>query len=232
MRAPALRLRAFAACALATGAAVALDASSAGAESPAHAGVDTPLERVAPAPRVAAWARDLAPVEVVNGNTHERALLRFYRDDGEVDDDARVAFERVATSGGASHAFNVRVEQLVILAAYHFMGAGVVIVSSFREHAGRHGTGEALDIRLRGVRAATLAAFLRGMPRAGVGVYTHRRTQFVHVDVREQSFHWLDASPPGVHWREAQLRDPHAAARDASWRPEMDLPGAAPPGSR
>lgn len=224
MRAKALRLGAFAACALVAGSVPASDVSAARAESPAHAGVDTPLDWVAPAPRVASWTRDLAPIEVANGTTHEHALVRFYRDDGDIDDDARATFERIASFDGATHAFSVRVEQLVILAAYHFKGAGVVIVSSFREHAGRHGTGEAIDFKLRGVRAANLAAYLRGMPRAGVGVYTHRRTQFVHVDVREQSFHWLDASPPGVHWREAQLRDPHAAARDASWTPEMDLP--------
>jgi|SRR5580692_4261700 hypothetical protein len=197
---------------------------SARAETPARTGVDTPLDRVAPSPRVVSWARDLAPVEVMNGNTRESATIRFYGHDGEVDEAARQAFERIADAGGPTHSLSVRVEQLVVLAAYHFNGAGVIIVSSWRDHAGRHGTGEAMDFKLRGVSAWRLAAYLRGLPRAGVGVYTHRRTQFVHIDVREQSYHWLDASPPGVHWREAQLRDPHAAQRDAAWTPEMDLP--------
>jgi hypothetical protein len=194
------------------------------AEAPGRTGVDTPLDRVAPTPRVASWARDLAPVEVTSGNTRESATVLFYGRDGEVDEDARGAFEHIAAAGGPSHTFSLRVEQLVLLAAYHFNRATVIIVSAWRDHAGRHGTGEALDFKLRGVSAWRLAAYLRGLPRAGVGVYTHRRTQFVHIDVRDQSYHWLDASPPGVHWREAQLGDPHAAQRDASWTPEMDLP--------
>jgi hypothetical protein len=194
------------------------------AELPGSAAVDTPLDRVAPTPRVVAWARDLAPVEIMNATTREAAIVRFYGRDGEVDAGARETFERVAAAGGPSHSFSVRVEQLVLRAAYHFNGAAVIIVSGWRDHAGRHGTGDAVDFKLRGVSAGRLAAYLRDLPRAGVGVYTHRRTQFVHLDVRDQSYHWLDASPPGVHWHEAQLRDPHAAQRDAAWRPEMDLP--------
>ena len=58
----------------------------------------------------------------------------------------------------------------------------------------------------------------------GVGIYTHPRTQFVHLDVRDASYYWLDASPPGVKWHEARLYDPSAQKRDAAWTPEMDEP--------
>jgi hypothetical protein len=109
-------------------------------------------------------------------------------------------------------------------AAYHFGGTRVIVISGFRRNAGRHGTGDAVDFKLEGVRAARLAAYLRSLPRTGVGVYTHPRTQFVHLDVRESSYFWIDASPPGVRWRPAQLRDPSAAKRDGSWKSEMDLP--------
>ena len=54
----------------------------------------------------------------------------------------------------------------------------------------------------------------------------------VHVDDREQSYHWLDASPPGRTWKEAQLGDPKREARDAAWTPSADLPApgvAGPP---
>jgi hypothetical protein len=46
----------------------------------------------------------------------------------------------------------------------------------------------------------------------------------VHLDVRDRSFHWLDASPPGVTWREAALPDSKQSARDASYTAESDLP--------
>jgi hypothetical protein len=116
------------------------------------------------------------------------------------------------------------VEQLVFKAAHHFGATRVVIVSGWRLHAGRHSTGEALDFRIDGVYAPTVAAYLRGLPRVGVGIYTHPDTQFVHVDIREPSYAWIDGSPPGVHGWPRQFGVPNAAKRDATYLPEMDLP--------
>ncbi len=179
----------------------------------------------APRPaRKAAWADALPPVEVASALTATRAPLRLYAPDGQIDAEARARFEQLAAGEGDPHPLAARVEQLVFKAAYHFGGASVVIVSGWRDHAGRHTTGEALDFKLVGVRAATLAAWLRDLPRAGVGVYTHRRTQYVHLDVRDVSYHWMDGSPPGVTWKERQLRDPRQVERDASWTPDADLP--------
>jgi hypothetical protein len=52
----------------------------------------------------------------------------------------------------------------------------------------------------------------------GVGVYT--RSGFVHVDVRDRSFFWIDPSPPDRHLKirpvradEARLADEAALAR-------------------
>jgi uncharacterized protein YcbK (DUF882 family) len=177
-----------------------------------------------PSPRVATWARALPAVMVTSASNRASASIRLYADDGEIDDEARAALERVAASDGPPHPLAPRVEQLLVLAAYHFGNAPVLLVSAFRERQSRHGTGEAIDFKLKGVSARSLAAYLRGLPRAGVGVYTHPRTQFVHLDVRDQSYHWIDGSPPGVKWREAQLRDPGAAKRDAAWTRDMDLP--------
>jgi uncharacterized protein YcbK (DUF882 family) len=188
------------------------------------AAVEITLAAAPRAARSAAWADGLAPVEVSSALTGERAPLRLYAPDGQLDAEARTRFEQLAAGQGDAHALSPRLEQLVFKAAYHFGAAPVVIVSGWRDHAGRHTAGEALDFKLLGVRAATLAAWARDLPRAGVGIYTHRRTQYVHVDVRETSYHWLDASPPGVTWKERQLRDPGQVKRDASWTPESDLP--------
>jgi hypothetical protein len=187
--------------------------------------VETPLGASERAPRAVAWAVTLPPLDVVSFDQRARATVRLYAPDGAIDGGARAELERVAASGdGEVHPLSVRVEQLLVKAAHHFRRSRVVLLSAWRAHAGRHATGEALDFQLDGVRAATLAAYLRGLPRAGVGVYTHPRTQFVHLDVRDESYHWIDASPPGVHWRERQLRDPGAKKRDAAWSPEQDLP--------
>ena len=174
--------------------------------------------------RVVSWAHDLPPVEVAGATSRDRARIRLYADDGEIDDDARETLERIAANDAEPHVLAVRVEQLLMRAAYHFGAAQVQVVSAWRERASRHGTGEAIDFKLKGVGARQLAAYLRQLPRAGVGIYTNPRTQFVHLDVRDQSYHWIDASPPGVKWHEAQIRDPGAAKRDAAWTPEADLP--------
>jgi uncharacterized protein YcbK (DUF882 family) len=196
--------------------------------------VDTPLGLAERPSREAAWTRDLPPMAVVGSNPGATAVLHVYAPDGAVDPATLDAFDRlVAAQGSDPHALSERLVQLVYKAAAHFgkpapdgspAAARVLVVSAWREHAGRHTTGDALDFKLEGIRAATLAAWLRGLPRAGVGIYTHARTQYVHLDVREPSYHWMDGSPPGVTWKERQLRDPGQVKRDASWTPESDLP--------
>ncbi len=200
---------------------------------PAASCTETVLAAAPGGERSAHWTRALTPVAMTNPGTHARADVRLYGPDGAIDDGARAEFERVAASADVvPHALAARLEQLVVKAAYHFgKGRGeaaepakVVVVSGFRVNAGRHGTGDALDFKLEGVRAPLLAAYLRDLARVGVGIYTHPRTQFVHLDVRDASFHWIDGSPPGRHWREAMLRDKGGQKRDAAWTPEMDLP--------
>jgi uncharacterized protein YcbK (DUF882 family) len=202
---------------------VARDAPARGAVE-ARGCVETPLFAAARPARTTHWTDGLEPIDVMNVTARTTARIRLYARDGEVDETARADLERVASNDPEPHPLAVRVEQLVMKAAYHFDAARVLVVSGWRENAGRHGTGDAVDFKLQGVPAALLAAYLRKLARVGVGVYTHPRTQFVHLDVREESYHWLDASPPGVKWREWQLRDPHGKERDASWTEEGDLP--------
>ena len=175
----------------------------------------------------------LGAIAVLNRNTNARGVIRLYDDRGQLDREQARAFMRLAGSGSAAPAdasedderLDVRVVQLALRAAYHFKASSLAIVSATRPGAkGKHGTGEALDFALEGVKAPLLAAYLRGLPRAGVGIYTHPRTQYVHLDVREHSYHWIDGSPPGVTWREQLLADPKQEVRDASWSASMDLP--------
>lgn len=174
--------------------------------------------------RSARWAEGLGTVDVKNVVTRATQSVRLYANDGTVDERARREFERVASVDGESHPLAIRLEQLVMKAAYHFGSPRVLVVSAWRANAGRHGTGEAVDFKLESIPASQLAAYARQFSRVGVGVYTHPRTQFVHLDVRESSYHWIDASPPGVKWREAVLRDAGSKRRDDPWTPAMDLP--------
>lgn len=121
-----------------------------------------------------------------------------------------------------------RTLQLVFRAAYHFSAFQVQVVSGYRapgkHREGMHATGQAIDFRLIGVDATRLASYLRTLARVGVGVYTHPKTHFVHLDVRERSFHWLDASPPHRHWRERNITTKHVLEADAQYSVKDDWP--------
>jgi uncharacterized protein YcbK (DUF882 family) len=179
---------------------------------------------------LAAWAEALTPITIIDGNSGVEASVRLYRNDGRVDPEVMERLAKMTAHGPETHALDPRTMQLAFKAAYYFKVKRLVVVSAYRppgkdgKGGGRHATGQALDFKLPGVKAAKLAAYLRGYARAGVGIYTHPRTQFVHLDVRDESFHWLDASPPGKTWKEMPLRDPHRVQRDAAYRVEGDLP--------
>ena len=183
-------------------------------------------ETAAPPGPPVAWAAVLPPIAIENANTRARASVRLYAPDGAIDPLAFDAFVRVVSDGAEGAPIHPRVVQLAIKAAYQVGAKTLVVISAYRpaNRGGPHGNGDALDFKLPGTDARKLASLLRGYPRAGVGIYTHPQTQYVHLDVRDKSFHWLDASPPGRTWREAALTDKKRDLRDDAYTPESDLP--------
>jgi len=177
-----------------------------------------------------AWALALEPLRVHNVNTGADGLVTLYRHDGTIDPDALLEFWRIVAGADDAepHPLAVRTVQLVVKAAYFFKGAPILAISAYRApkngRENHHSGGDALDFQLDGVKAPYVAAFLRQQPKVGVGIYTHPRTQYVHLDLREESYHWIDGSPPGVTWRESQIADYTRWKRDPSYAPEMDLP--------
>jgi uncharacterized protein YcbK (DUF882 family) len=174
-----------------------------------------------------------------NQSTRESALIRLYDDAGHVDEREAARLDALLADTRdpeicATISLDRRTLQLAVRAALHFHVNEVQVVSAYRKpgrrRQGPHASGKALDFKLPGVPARTLASYLRTLPRVGVGVYTHPKTLFVHLDDRERSFHWLDASPPGRTWRERSLgggvglikRDAAYARRD-DW-PENTSP--------
>ncbi len=188
-----------------------------------------PLETATGAPKPSAeWAKELEPLVVRNVNTEAEAVIRLYEEDGALDASAERVFSQVACDGPRGGKLHTRVIQLAVKAAYHFHASKLVIISAYRPmrrgKGGYHALGRAIDFQLPGVDYRKLASYLRSFPRAGVGVYTNPGTRFVHLDAREQSYHWLDASPPGVTWREKVIADAKREDRDAAYTPESDLP--------
>lgn len=175
----------------------------------------------------------LPAVGIANLSTGETLRLKLYDDAGNVDAESASQLDALLVDArDPEHIEQTELDRrtlkLLFRAAYHFHAKRVEVVSAYRKpgrrREGLHGQGRAIDFKLPGVKPAALASYLRTLPRVGVGVYTHPRTQFVHLDSRERSFHWLDASPPGRHWRERALPSSKLAARDASYREDMDWP--------
>jgi uncharacterized protein YcbK (DUF882 family) len=181
----------------------------------------------------------LKALRVRNVNSDEAREFRLYDESGHVDESAARGLDELLCDARdpddrASTLMDRRLLQLAFRAAYHFRAREITVISGYRK-PGRHGEGlhakgTAIDFKLPKVNAAALASYLRTLPRVGVGVYTHPRTQFVHLDVRDHSYHWIDASPPGKRWRERSIGGRALARRDLRYRPADDWPeGTAPP---
>lgn len=182
---------------------------------------------------------NLPLLTIRNINSREVLRTRLYTSEGQVDEVVVKQLDTLLCDARdpeniLSRTMDRRLLQLVFRAAYHFSSDHVDVVSAYRKpvstHEGVHAQGRAIDFRLQGVKPLELAAYLRTLPRVGVGIYTHPKTQFVHLDVREQSFHWLDGSPPGRHWREKNITVKGLNVLDAKYTRKDDWPeGLNPP---
>jgi Bacterial protein of unknown function (DUF882) len=77
-----------------------------------------------------------------------------------------------------------------------------------------HGRGRAMDIIVPGVKDEEVAKFARELGYSGVGIYP--TSGFVHVDVRDRSYFWVDTSGPGGRKREQGIMGDLAAKSDAA----------------
>jgi uncharacterized protein YcbK (DUF882 family) len=184
-------------------------------------------------PPLASRFEALSALHVENQTTRESRDLKLYDAGGQIDEAAATQLDELLCDARSpkhheTTRLNRRTLQLLFKAAYHFASYEVEVVSAYRKpgrrREGPHGNGDAIDFRLRGISARDLAIYLREIPRTGVGVYTHPKTQYVHLDSRDHSFHWLDASPPRRHWRERSLGERDLEKRDALYSPDGDWP--------
>jgi uncharacterized protein YcbK (DUF882 family) len=118
---------------------------------------------------------------------------------------------------GNEHPVDPRVLDLVYRVAVHFAAHEVRIISGYRTpHNGthsNHGKGRAIDLVIPGASDEDVAKFAREQGFVGVGVYP--TSGFVHLDVRERSFFWVDNSGPGKRNRTRGILGDLAAQSDA-----------------
>ena len=171
-------------------------------------------------------------LDAVNGG--DPIELTPLRDDGGFSDAdlERAAIVFSQQSPGRVHPVAPRLLDLVYRAVRHFDGGVVHVVSGFRaDRAGsRHTQGRAVDMRIDGVTPVRLAAYLRGLGFVGVGLYP--KSGFVHLDVRDASYFWIDDTAPGVPGklvpvREDEARKADLAARARGEQPDLFVPNSA-----
>ena len=152
-------------------------------------------------------------------NTQERIDLQAERDSGafsahELDRAAHLLRE---PSSGNEHPVEPRVLDALYRIQVHFDAQEIRIISGYRTPRGgasNHGKGRAIDVVVPGATDDDVAKFAREMGFMGVGIYP--QSGFVHVDVRERSYFWVDASGPGKKNRERGILGDVASRADAA----------------
>jgi hypothetical protein len=179
--------------------------------------------------------RDVRPPLVllaVNGG--DTVVLVPQRDDGGFSDAdlqrAAVAFSQ--QSPGKVHPLAPRLLDLVYRSMRHFDAKLVHVVSGYRrDRAGsRHSQGRAVDMAIEGVANDHLAAYVREFGFVGVGFYP--KSGFVHLDVRDASYFWIDDSAPGTPNHLIPVLEAEARSADASARARGEAPDVYVPNNR
>jgi uncharacterized protein YcbK (DUF882 family) len=165
------------------------------------------------------------PLLVLQGlNIPDRVTLTPRGDRGgfsaeDLDHAARVMRDH----GGNEHPVDPHLLDVIYRLQVHFKAPEIRIISGYRTPnrtgaTSNHGKGRAMDLVVPGASDEDVAKLAREQGFAGVGIYPV--SGFVHVDVRERSYFWVDTSGPGKRSRIrgiladlAQKSDSQAAAR-------------------
>lgn len=181
-----------------------------------------PAEQIEPVTEGSLPPLVLAPIDAHGG---ERVTLIPAGDNGGFSEEQQSQAARAFSPLGRKkpHPVSPRLLDLVYRAMRHFDAPLVHLISGYRaDRAGsRHTQGRAIDMVLPGVSNEELAAYVRQFGFVGVGVYP--KSGFVHLDVRDTSFFWLDQSLPNERCRpeptlmgEAKSMDQRARDRGES----------------
>jgi hypothetical protein len=187
-----------------------------------------PAEQIEPVIEGALPPLVLSPIGAHGG---ERVTLIPSTDAGGFSEEQQAQAARAFSPLGRKkpHPISPRLLDLVYRAMRHFDAPLVHLISGYRaDRAGsRHTQGRAIDMVLPGISNEELAAYVRKFGFVGVGVYP--KSGFVHLDVRDSSFFWLDQSLPNERCKpeptlmgEAKAMDQHA--RDRGEQPNTFVP--------
>ncbi|MGO9714137.1 MAG: YcbK family protein [Polyangiaceae bacterium] len=130
-------------------------------------------------------------------------------------------------STGDEHPIDPRTVDILYRIQRRFSATEIRVISGYRtpnahSSQGLHGKGRAVDFVVPGATDQDVARFARELGFVGVGVYP--AGSFVHVDVRERSYFWVDRSGPGHRSRERGILLDVARRSDAAARARGETP--------
>lgn len=135
---------------------------------------------------------------------------------------------------GCEHPMDPRLLDLAYRIQSYFRAQEIRVVSAYRaphrHRRSNHGLGRAIDVIVPGATDEEVAKFARELGFVGIGIYPS--SGFVHIDVRQRSYFWVDRSGPGRRNRERGILGDLAARSDsqAATRGEHPTPPFAPLG--
>ena len=163
------------------------------------------------APRKRARALKPGVLEFFYPKSGARLTLQVYDERGRMRPEALWRFSRALYAPGEEPmlgdnpwvAQHPRLLAMLTLAAHQY-DKPLEIVSAFRPSGGgsdsNHGKGLAIDFRVIGVNRQHLLGWLdQSFTNAGIGWYPN--SPFIHLDVRDRPYHWVDRSRPGQRQR-------------------------------
>ncbi len=213
-------------------------AAKAPAKAPAYQAASRRWHQAPPGEGAPRDERGRPRLVLVSINSNDRVELDAQSDEGGFDARALDLAARALrdTRHDLEHPVEPALLDVIYQAQVHFGAPEVRVISGYRAPAGKrrsnHGKGRAADVIVPGVRDADLSAWARSVGFLGVGLYP--TSGFCHLDVRAQSYAWVDRSGPGQRRREVPVGKKEWAKADAGARqrlPRGVAPYALPSGS-
>jgi uncharacterized protein YcbK (DUF882 family) len=135
-------------------------------------------------------------------NFHESLEVELYDEHGMLREDSLDALNHFwrCRRTGTEKPINPHLFELLSIIQDHFDGRTIELVSGFRNQertTSYHFHGSASDVRISGVSDRELHQFVSTIDTGNMGLGLYPRAGFIHVDVRPDSYRWVDWSPPG-----------------------------------
>jgi uncharacterized protein YcbK (DUF882 family) len=150
-------------------------------------------------------------LRIYSVNYKDEADVNIYNDDGSFDVNALAEISHIfkCRRSGLEHDIDTRLLTILSHVYDHFGGKRIELLSGYRfqrRTTSNHFHGTAADIRIPGVDARKIRAFVWTLDTGGIGVGWYPRVGFVHVDVRPPpSYRWIDYSRSNPDARDRQL---------------------------